>query len=104
MLGFVANECPERKVDHINGNPLDNRRCNLRVCTNQENIRNSGLFSSNTSGYRGVGFFKPHGLWRATIKVDGVVRHLGYFRTAPEASVVREAAARRLYGEFYREI
>lgn len=63
MLGrpMVAGEV----VDHINGNPLDNRRCNLRAVTPTQNAQNRRLQRNNTSGYRGVSFDKSRGVWQA---------------------------------------
>ncbi len=51
---FVLNT--NKIVDHINGDTLDNRRCNLRTCSNKENVRNSKLRKSNKTGYKGVQF------------------------------------------------
>lgn len=63
-------DCPDDMVvDHINHNPLDNRRENLRVCTNMQNQWNKGITKKNTSGITGV--YKEGNGWRARIKVDG---------------------------------
>ena len=50
-------------IDHINGNTLDNRKENLRICTNKQNIRNSGKYKNNTSGFKGVTW--SYGKWNA---------------------------------------
>lgn len=58
-------------VDHINGNPSDNRRSNLRLCTNAENMRNRGATKNNTSGVKGLHYHKQCNLWQARIRLNG---------------------------------
>jgi len=90
-------------VDHINGNPLDNRRVNLRVCSNAENIRNRRKNANSTSGYKGVCLDKRSNgktPWRARVKNDGKIHHIGYFATAEAAALAYDTAARELHGEF----
>lgn len=79
---------PGEIVDHINGDPLDNRRCNLRVVTQHINMqnRNRKPHARNTSGYRGVVWHKERRKWAARAKLDGKNRFIGYFAS-------REAAA-----------
>lgn len=89
-------------VDHINGDPLDNRRTNLRLASPSENLRNRGKNSNNKSGFKGVCCFKPTGRWCAKIEVCGKIHHLGYFTTAEEAALAYDRAARELHGEFAR--
>ena len=80
--------------DHINRNTLDNRRANLRVVNEAQNVWNTGIRSTNTSGYKGVRRHKD--LWRADITVNGKKHCLGYFKTAPEADQAYKEADARL--------
>lgn len=90
---------PSLRVDHINGDTLDNRRCNLRGVDASVNARNTDkLAGRNTSGYRGVGFYPRYGRWRAHIRVGGKLRSLGYFETAEAANAARLTAERELWG------
>ena len=91
---------PGMDVDHINGNPLDNRRANLRVCTRSENNGNLRRPRHNTSGFKGVCWEKWSGKWKATIKVKGKSRSLGRFLTPEDAHGAYCAAARAVWGEF----
>jgi hypothetical protein len=79
-------------VDHINRNPLDNRRSNLRIASPSLNGLNRGIQRNNTSGYRGVKLHKPSGRWIARIQIDGKFRYLGRFATPAEASIAYEVA------------
>lgn len=72
-------------VDHINGNRLDNRQCNLRICTAAENNRNARIGNTNTSGLKGVHWDKAGQIWRAQIHVNGRNRTLGRFKDREQA-------------------
>ncbi len=92
-------------VDHINGDPLDNRRANLRFADKSENARNRGPDADNRSGYKGVylhqGKRQPVGRpWVASIQVRRKRKHLGCFETAEAAYAAYCEAARELHGEF----
>lgn len=88
---------PGLEVDHINGDRLDNRRLNLRVCTRSSNAKNT----STKVGYKGV--HKNHrGKWIAQITKNYNCHHLGTFRTAEEAAIAYNDAASILHGEFAR--
>ena len=100
MHSLIMGVRPGFQIDHINGNGLDNRRCNLRFATASENQRNRGPQQNNRSGYKGVSPY-PKGLgWRADIWLDGVSRYLGSFRTAAEANAAYCEAAKTLHGDF----
>jgi hypothetical protein len=65
------------EVDHVNQNPLDNRKSNLRPCTKAQNARNSNIRSNNTSGVWGVSWYKKSQKWRASITINREFIHLG---------------------------
>lgn len=67
---FVMNPLPGFQVDHINRNPLDNRKCNLRLCTQQDNAKNKSRYKNNKSGFKGVYFLKDYGYWVAEIRYN----------------------------------
>lgn len=91
-----------RLVDHINGDGLDNRRCNLRPATTTQNLANTAPPSHNTSGYKGVNFYRRTGRYRAYIQSGYRPTHLGYFATAEQAARAYDAAALEHFGEFAR--
>lgn len=87
-------------VDHINGNRLDNRKSNLRVCTHKENTQNSKLQSNNTSGYKGVSFDKNRNKWISYISIDRKFKYLGRFNCKHAAGESYNKAAINLYKDY----
>ncbi len=83
-------------VDHKNRNGLDNRRRNLRVTNQSTNIANAGMFSHNTSGYRGVVWFR--GYWRAQLKFHKTIVQSGGYADPKLCALIRDEMARRLHG------
>lgn len=85
------------QVDHINRDGLDNRRCNLRICTQSQNNANSQHRVSST-GYRGV--YRDGRRYQAAISVGGQMVRLGRFDGAIPAARAYDAAALQHFGEF----
>jgi hypothetical protein len=92
---------PQVKVDHRNGDSLDNRRSNLRKCVNGENNANSVKRpDGRSSKYKGVCWHKRYGMFQASIRVHGKTKYLGMFTDEVQAAQVYDAAARAYFGEF----
>ena len=103
---FIIKAPSGYEIDHINLNPLDNRKCNLRVCTHQQNQCNHPLQRNNTSGVTGVSFYHPRNKYRARIKCFQKELHLGYYKSFLEAVQARNEGMLHLFGEFgiYNEV
>ena len=87
-------------VDHENHDGCDNRRDNLRVCTNQKNGANRRMQNNNTSGFKGVSWHKRDKKWCASVGGRRNRIHIGQFSTAIEAARAYDTKAIRLNGEF----
>ena len=95
----IMNAPTGMEVDHINGNKLDNRRCNLRVCHPWQNKQNAQKTKKPTlSKYRGV--TKTRGRWCASIKHDGKNIWIGRFTTEEDAALAYNWKALQLFGEY----
>lgn len=97
LLGDHAGD-----VDHINGDPMDNRRRNLRVCTHQQNCFNQKRKRTNTTGFTGVSFSKRSCRYEAYIHRDARKIYLGLYDSPEDAARVRDAAAQVYHGEYAR--
>jgi hypothetical protein len=97
---YCHGELPEKPlvVDHIDGNPANNRISNLRLATKQQNSQNRKRGRNNKSGFKGVQQIR----WRATIKDGPKNRDLGCYNTPEEAYAVYKAEAQKLFGQFAR--
>lgn len=93
LLGF-------KTCDHINRNPLDNRKANFRAATHQENIRNSSRPKNNTSGFVGVSLDRKTNKWKAYITIDYKQKALGLFADKADAIKARFEAENKYFGEF----
>lgn len=87
-------------VDHIDHNGINNRRNNMRLCTRSENLQNQRKRIDNTSGFKGVHYYKRTGRWRAYIMLEGKERHLGYFDTPELAYDAYCTASKELHGDY----
>ncbi len=98
LLGLTN---PNIKVDHSNGNPLDNQRQNLSACTTSQNNMNANKRSDGVSSqYKGVSWHKRDKKFYAAIKLNGKAKHLGSFFNEREAALAYDAAAREHFGDF----
>lgn len=89
-----------KNYDHINRNPLDNRKSNLRPATNSQNSMNRSKRADNTSGVIGVSWYKKLNKWVVKIYENKKQHHLGYFIDKEEAIKVRLRAEVKYFGEF----
>lgn len=91
---------PPDIVDHIDNNPLNNTRANLRGVTQSENCRNSKKREKTV--LKGAHFHKRDKKWASSITVGNKAIHLGTFETAEEAHAAYVAASKKYHGEFGR--
>lgn len=91
---IMTGEWPTYEVDHIDGDPSNNRWMNLREATRAQNNQNR----------RNAGVGRCNGKWRAYIKVYGIQRHIGMFDTEEEAIAAYRTVARQAFGEYARNV
>ena len=98
---LIMNAQPGQVVDHIDRDPLNCRRANLRFVTWAENNHNrSRCQKPKTTPYKGVYLDQIHGVFRATISMNGKKEYLGTFATAEDGARAWNKRARELHGEF----
>lgn len=100
IWAVVHGKCPDMHIDHIDGDKLNNRIENLRICTHNQNQHNQGIRSSNKSGYKGVSWMKSAKKWQAQICCNSKVTHLGLYTNKIEAAKAYDEAAKKLHGDF----
>jgi hypothetical protein len=100
MHRLINNTPKGLQTDHINGNKLDNRRENLRSCTNRLNHYNKGLRKDNRTGCKGVAWSEVCQKYEAYIKTPDKKVHLGVFVKLDDAIAARKNAERELHGDF----
>ncbi len=93
---------PKGCVDHIDGDPANNRIDNLREATVAQNLANARRPAHNTSGYKGVSWNAKNKCWVAAIMVAQKRIHLGCAKTPEAAHQMYMDAARKHFGEFAR--
>jgi hypothetical protein len=87
------------KVDHINGDGLDNRRSNLRVVTHSQNLANRSATRSTTNRFKGITQCKRTGKWQAKIMVNYKTIYLGTFKSDEDAAKEYDLAAICHFGD-----
>ena len=100
---FIMN-CPsdDEVIDHINHNKLDNRKDNLRICNQKQNLMNKQKTQrrNTTSQYKGVSWNKQRNKWRAQIRINGKSKHIGYYTNELEASIEYDKKALLYFGVY----
>ena len=96
---LIMGELEGRTVDHINGNGLDNRRCNLRWATKSQQCQNNHV-GRGRSIFKGVSWAKRQRKWMATISINGKNKHIGYFDNESDAARAYNKEAANNFGEF----
>lgn len=99
---FIMGICDDKDkvIDHINHDPLDNRKVNLRVCTRQENAKNRTSEKGSTSKYLGVHKTKKEGKFIARIGSGENRKYLGFFSCEIEAAKAYDTAAKQIHKGF----
>jgi hypothetical protein len=102
---FIMNAPKDMVVDHINHDTLDNRKENLRVCTNQQNIMNCKTPKNNVSKCKGVYWAKDKNKWTVQVTINNKTKYIGRYDDYETAVSARLDAERQYYGEFaYNDI
>jgi hypothetical protein len=102
MHRLIMQAPANMEVDHVNGNPLDNRKENMRLCTHHQNMMNKATYKNNKSGYKGVSWHKPSSKWVARIKSGEKYLHLGLFHDVKDAYNAYLIAAKHVHQGFNR--
>lgn len=97
---IITGANPGQLVDHINHNGLDNRKCNLRICTAQENNRSVVKRKKGTSIFKGVYYDKRRHDYKATITVNKKTITIGYYKKEIDAAKAYNERALKLFGDF----
>lgn len=97
---FLLNAPKDKVVDHINGDKLDNRKCNIRLVTTSQNGMNKSSKANNSSGRLGVCYDKTRNKWRAYITVNYKTIDLGIYSSKQEAIKFRLLGERLYFGEY----
>lgn len=97
---YILNPPANMVIDHINGNKLDNRKCNLRVVTTHQNNMNRSKGVKGSSQYKGVSYIASRKRWMAGIQVNNKSINLGFYKSEVNAAQAYNFAAEKYFGEF----
>jgi hypothetical protein len=101
MHRLILNASESQFVDHINGDTLDNRRSNLRFCTDAENQQNTSS-RGGTSRFKGVSWFQRDAKWRVAFNWRGTTHFIGYYSDEIEAAYAYNEAVTKICEGFAR--
>ena len=102
IVWFIHHGYMPTQIDHINGNPLDNRIENLRECNQSQNNWNQRLKTTNKSGYKGVSWYSREKRWVAKLNIYGKPKVVGYFRNVEDAANAIKKFRQECHKEFAR--
>ncbi len=102
VWALMHGEQPPDEIDHIDGDPSNNRPSNLRAASHAQNVANQKSSRRNTSGVRGVYFSRARGKWVAQITAAGDKKYIGIFSSISDAQAAYNSAAERNFGAFVR--
>lgn len=85
IWAIVYGRWPDGEIDHINGNPSDNRITNLRIVTSAENSQNTSIYRNNKTGHHGIWWDEKRRKYQAYITINGVRKSLGRYTDIDEA-------------------
>jgi hypothetical protein len=102
IIFFMHHGYLPNYIDHIDGNPLNNKIENLRATNSSGNSANSKVKITNTSGYKGVSFRSDTNKWQAALTKDYKKISLGCYETAEEAHQAYLKGSKEHFGEFAR--
>jgi len=100
MHRLISNAPRDKQVDHISHATLDNRKQNLRICTQAQNQHNTKLRKNTSSKYKGVSWCKINKKWLTQIRINTRGVYLGSFKSEIQAARAYDRKARELFGEF----
>ncbi len=98
---YMTGKPPMNGIDHINGNGMDNRWCNLRDADQSLNLCNKQAQSNSKTGIKGVYLLKD-GTYKSSVCFRGKTKYLGNYQTVQEAKAARDAAAKVIHGDFFK--
>jgi hypothetical protein len=97
---YIMNYNENNFIDHINNNPLDNRKDNLRIVTPTQNNMNKSKHKNSSSKYIGVSFHKKNNIFESKICINGKVTYLGSFKNEDDAAKNRDEATKKYFGVY----
>lgn len=97
---WITDADPSKVVDHINHDTFDNRKSNLRVCSQLENTRNSRIQTRGNSKFKGVHWREDKRKFVAYITINKKRKHIGYFDSEFEAAKAYNREAMKFFGKY----